>query len=60
MIAAVTSSLTTVVEWIGTVLTAITSENGALAPVFPLLCVGISVSIVMLVVKVVKRFAWGA
>lgn len=60
MIAGVTSALNTVVEWIGTVLTSITSDSGALSDLWPLLAVGIAISVVMLVVKVVKRFAWGA
>lgn len=60
MLEGVTSALTTVISWIGTVLTAITGTDGALADLWPLLAVGIAISIVMLVVKVVKRFAWGA
>lgn len=60
MLAGVTSALTQVIAWIGTVLTEITGESGALAELWPLLAVGIAISIVMLVVKVVKRFAWGA
>lgn len=60
MLQGVTSALTTVIEWIGTVLTAITGETGALSDLWPLLAVGIAISVVMLVVKVVKRFAWGA
>lgn len=60
MMAAIGSALTEVVSWLGTVLTAITGEAGALKDLWPLLAVGIAISIVMLTVKVVKRFAWGA
>ena len=58
MLAGITDALDTVIEWIGTVLTAVTS--GSLSGLWPLLAIGIAISIVMLVVKVVKRFAWGA
>lgn len=59
MVPAVTTALGSVIEWIGTVLKAITG-SGAMKDLWPLLAVGIAVSIVMLVVKVIKRFAWGA
>lgn len=60
MIEGVTTALTTVISWIGTVLTAITGTDGALSALWPLLAVGIAISVVMLVVTIVKRFAWGA
>lgn len=60
MIEGVTTALGTVIQWIGTVLTSITGAEGALADLWPLLAVGIAISVVMLVVTVVKRFAWGA
>ena len=40
MLAGVTSALTQVIAWIGTVLTAITGESGALADLWPLLAIG--------------------
>ncbi len=58
MVAAVGEALTSVITWVGTVLTALTS--GGLSDLWPLLAIGIAISIVMLVVKVIKRFAWGA
>ena len=48
MLAAVTSGLTTVISWVGTVITAITGENGALAPLLPLFAIGIAISVVFL------------
>lgn len=54
------TALTEVISWIGQVLTAITGTDGALKDLFPILAVGIGVSVVMMVVKVIKRFAWGA
>lgn len=35
MLAAVTSGLTTVIGWVGTVITSITGADGALAPLLP-------------------------
>lgn len=60
MLESVTSALSTVISWLGTVLTAVTGSDGALKDLWPLLAVGIAISVVMLTVKVVKRFAWGA
>ena len=60
MIAAVTSALTTVIGWVGTVVTALTGESGALAGLLPLLAIGVAVSALMLGVKAIRSFAWGA
>lgn len=60
MLAAVTSGLTTVISWVGTVITAITGENGALAPLLPLFAIGIAVSVVFLGIKAIRSIVWGA
>lgn len=60
MLAAVTSSLTSVISWIGTVITAITSETGDLNELLPLFAVGISISVVFLAVKAIRSIVWGA
>lgn len=57
MMEAVTSALDTVIDWVGTVVTAITS--GSLNALLPLLAVGIAISALMLGVKAIKSFAWG-
>lgn len=36
------------VLWVGTVITALTSETGALAPLLPLFAIGIAISAVLL------------
>lgn len=59
MMAAVTSALGTVIEWVGTVVTAIVGESGDLKELLPLLAVGIAISALMLGVKAIKSFAWG-
>lgn len=60
MIEAVTTALGTVITWVGTVVTAVTSSSGALKDLLPLLAVGIAVSALMLGVKAIRSFAWGA
>ena len=60
MLAAVTSGLTTVIGWVGTVITAITGENGALAPLLPLFAIGIAISVVFLGIKAFRSIVWGA
>lgn len=60
MLAAVTSGLETVISWVGTVVTAVVGESGALNELLPLLAIGIGVSALMLGVKAIRSFAWGA
>lgn len=40
MLQAVTDALTTVISWVGTVVTALVGTDGALADLLPLLAVG--------------------
>lgn len=60
MLEAVTSALTVVIGWVGTVVTALVGESGQLSDLLPLLAVGVAVSALMLGVKAIKSFIWGA
>lgn len=60
MLANVTSGIGTVIGWVGTVVNALVGEAGALADLGPLFAIGISISAIMLGVKVVKGIVWGA
>lgn len=60
MLAAVTSGLSTVIEWVGTVVTALVGESGALNELLPLLAIGVAISALMLGVKVIRGVIWGA
>ena len=60
MLDAVTSALTTVISWVGTVVTALISSSGALKDLLPLLAVGVAISALMLGIKAIKSFIWGA
>lgn len=60
MVAAVTSALTSVLGWIGTVITSLTSASGDLKDLLPLFAITVAVSAIMLGIKVIKGFVWGA
>ena len=60
MLEAVTSGLTTVIGWVGTVVDALVTTDGALSALLPLLAIGIAVSALMLGVKAIRSFTWGA
>lgn len=60
MLEAVTSGITTVISWIGSVVDAITATDGALAELLPLFAVGISVSAILFGIKIIRGIIWGA
>ena len=60
MLEAVTSGLTTVIGWCGTVIDAMTGTDGQLSELLPLFAVGIAISVIFLGVKVVRSIVWGA
>ena len=60
MLEAVTSALSTVLAWIGTVITSLTSSTGELYALLPLFAIGVAISAVMLGIKVIRGFIWGA
>ena len=60
MLTFVTDGITTVIGWIGTVVKAIVGTGGALAELAPLFAIGISISAILLGVKIVRSIIWGA
>lgn len=60
MLEAVTSALTTVIGWVGSVVTALTGAEGQLNELLPLLAVGVAVSALMLGFKAIRSAIWGA
>lgn len=60
MMDAVTTALGTVIDWVGTVVSALVGESGELAALLPLMAIGIAISALMLGVKAIKSFAWGS
>lgn len=53
-------NLSEVIGWIGTVINSMVGENGELAKLLPLLMVSVSISALLLAVKVIRSFIWGA
>lgn len=60
MLNAVTTGLSTVIGWVGDVVSALTATDGALADLLPLLAIGVAVSALMLGIKAIRSFIWGA
>lgn len=60
LLEAVTTALTTVIGWVGTVVTALVGETGELKELLPMLAIGISISALMLGIRAIKSFIWGA
>lgn len=60
MMEAVTTALGTVIDWVGTVVSALVTSEGALSALLPLMAIGIAISALMLGVKAIKSFAWGS
>lgn len=60
MLAAVTSALTQVLSWIGTVVTSITGASGELKELLPLFAIGIAISVFLFGIKAIKSIIWGA
>ena len=56
----VTEGITTVISWVSTVINALLTESGALAELAPLFAIGISISAILLGVKIVRSMVWGS
>lgn len=59
MLQAVTSAISTVIGWVGTVIDSILPD-GSLNALLPLFAIGIAISAVLLGVKIIKSVVWGA
>lgn len=60
MLEAVTTGLSTVISWVGTFVSALVGESGTLSALLPLLAIGVSVSALLLGIKVVRSVIWGS
>lgn len=54
------TTLTSVLGWFGDMVAAMVTAEGDLNGLFPLLALGIAISIVFAGIKIVRSFAWGA
>lgn len=60
MLNAVTTAISQVLTWVGTVISALTSESGSLAALLPLFAIGIAISAVLLGIRIIRSVVWGA
>lgn len=60
MLELVNSGVSGVISWVGTVIDALVTTNGALHELAPLFAIGIAISAVLLGVKIIKGVVWGA
>ena len=60
MLEAVTAGITTVIGWVGAVMNSLLTTDGQLAALLPLFAVGVAISAILLGVKIIKSFIWGA
>ncbi len=60
MFAQMSTVFTQIITWIGEVVTALTSDSGALSGLQELFLLGIGISVVMVAVKLIRKITWGA
>ena len=60
MIDAVTSALSSMIGWIGSFITALTSSTGSLYALLPLFAIGIAASLCMFAMKMIRKVTWGS
>ena len=60
MLTAVTSAITTVIGWVGTVVDSLVTTDGQLAELLPLFAIGVAISAILLGIKVIRGMIWGA
>ena len=60
MLTFVTDGISTVISWVATVVNSLIGTNGALASLAPLFAIGISISAILLGIKLVKSLVWGS
>lgn len=60
MIAAITSSVTSVIGWVGEVVSSLVGESGELADLLPLFAIGVAASAFMFAIKAIRGLTWGA
>lgn len=54
------TGITTVIGWVADVVNAIVGESGQLKELGPLFAIGISISALLLGVKIIRGIVWGA
>ncbi|MBQ8395657.1 MAG: hypothetical protein IJX54_01515 [Oscillospiraceae bacterium] len=57
---AITTALGKVMEWVKVVVDGLVGTDGALSELLPLFLVGVAISALLLGVKIIRSFIWGA
>lgn len=60
MLESIGSGLTQMITWLGNVVDAIVSTDGALGDLLPVFTLAIAGTVVMFGVKILRSFTWGA
>ena len=60
MLTAVSDGLTQILNWMSTVITSLLDDAGQLHALLPLFAIGVAISVIMLGVKIIRSFIWGA
>lgn len=60
MVEAVTTALSQIITWVGSVVTAIVGSSGALNSLLPLFAIGIGISVLLFGIKAIRSIVWGA
>ena len=54
------NTLTSVIGWVGDVVSAMLDSNGALNDILGLFTIGIAISVLLLAFKAIRKLSWGA
>lgn len=60
MIAAIGNALNSVLGWVGTVISALTTSGGNLNALLPVFAITVGVSLVLLGISIVRKLCYGA
>lgn len=60
LIASIGNYVTAIIGWLGDVVTSLLGTSGELNALFPLIGLGIGVSVVLLTVKIIRNMIWAA
>lgn len=60
MITAIGSALTSMISWVGDVVTAVVGAEGALNDLLPVFALAIGGTLIMFAIRIIRGFTWGA
>lgn len=60
MLDAVTSGISTVIEWVATVVDSFVGTEGSLNGLLPLFAIGVSISAILLGIRIIRGLIWGS